>query len=81
MISVLHKKGKPLQEAITPIITVFRQPLAAKQSRLRSLLQICLPPPQACNFKYQHIFGWMSQTYSPFLSIWTTNPRRFKASS
>lgn len=55
MISVLHKKGKPLQEAITPIITVFRQPLAAKQSRLRSLLQICLPPPQACNFKYQHL--------------------------
>lgn len=55
MISVLHKKGKPLQEAITPIITVFRQLLAAKQSRLRSLLQICLPPPQACNFKYQHL--------------------------
>lgn len=40
--SCTKKKEKPLEEAITPIITVVFQPLAAKQSRCRSLLQICL---------------------------------------
>lgn len=51
MISVPHKKGKPLQETITPIITVVCQPLAAKQSTVQIAI-VDWPSPQACNSKY-----------------------------
>lgn len=83
MISVLHKeKEKPLHEAITPIITVVCQPLAAIQARSRSLWQFSIPP-KGCNFKYQDFFFFEGcPRYSHhFVRHWTTNHHRFKAAS